>query len=207
MWPWKSIELTQKFNVSSHWHQTWVNILTNVPRGWGSQPKAVKNWVFPLIFSRISILEIFQTSRFPDTHAVVDPDDWGFTYLLKIRNSPDARGRPNPDPGPGVLASNIVRRQSVQWEVYLLFINHSSRSFNPSLGWYLIIPVAAVFSWDDLYVRSFSDAPLPIIVICRDQWEDSICQIMAQAPVLMLSPVPVTIIRLYPDLDIQVLNI
>ena len=65
----------------------------------------------------------------------------------------------------------------------------------------------AVFSWDDLYVRSFSDAPLPIIVICRDQWEDGISQIMAQAPVLMLSPVPVTILRLYPDLDIQVFKI
>ena len=64
---------------------------------------------------------------------------------------------------------------------------------------------SAVFSWDDLYVRSFSDAPLPIIVcVCRDQWEDAICEIMTQAPVLMLSPVPVTIPRLYSDLDIQV---
>ena len=56
-----------------------------------------------------------------------------------------------------------------------------------------------VFSRDDLYVRSFSDVPLPIIVICLDQWENSIHQI-TQVLVLMLSPVPDTVPRLYLDL-------
>ena len=56
-----------------------------------------------------------------------------------------------------------------------------------------------VFSRDDLYVRSFSDVPLPIIVICPVQWENSIHQI-TQVLVLMLSPVPDTVPRLYLDL-------
>ena len=98
-----------------------------------------------------------------------------------------------------------------QWEVYLLCINHSLRSFNPSLGWYLIIPVA-VLCFREMTFMSDLSLMLHFLLLSSawtnertasirlDQWEDSIHQI-TQAPVLMMSPVPVTVPRLYPDLD------
>lgn len=66
---------------------------------------------------------------------------------------------------PGVIQWKIARRKLSEILVpsseNSSLINHSLRSFNPSLEWYLI----TAFSRYDLYVRSYSDAPLPITVI------------------------------------------
>ena len=60
-------------------------------------------------------------------------------WLPGCRRAASTRCPPIP-----VSEENLDHAQIHQWEVYLLCINHSLRSFNLSLGWYLIIPVAVL---------------------------------------------------------------